>query len=144
MRSQLESALLVSQTNENKEILKRIRIRLEKKGIGWDGFHLTYFSEPPLNITFTPSIIQYYEQISHFLWQLKRVEYVLILNRRNYPLKSLPMKELYKFHVVHNHMLRFINDLQLYIMNDSINSAWKIFIKKLNNAQNLVRNYFLF
>lgn len=48
------------------------------------------------------------------------------------------MKELFKFHVVHNHMLRFINDLQLYIMSDSINSAWKIFVLKLGKAQNLV------
>lgn len=87
LRSQLESALLLSMSNENKEIVKRIRVRLDKKGIGWDGFRLTYYAESPLHITFTPATIHAYEQISHFLWQLKRVEYVLILNRRNYPLK---------------------------------------------------------
>lgn len=44
---------------------------------GWDVFCLKYQVRAPLSTLLTPPVMHLYEQISTFLWKLKRVEYTL-------------------------------------------------------------------
>ena len=87
LRSHLESALLSTGKCQSQQILRRIRVSFERKGTGWESFGLSFHTEAPLNMIFTPTIVTQYEKVSSFLWQLKRVEFALIRNRQNHPLK---------------------------------------------------------
>lgn len=87
IRSYVESALLDCSTDNDKEFVKEIKVIMDQSGTGWEDFSLIYKTEPPLNSIFTTSCIEKYKKISKFIWQLKRVEYLLIRHRQKHPLK---------------------------------------------------------
>ena len=63
------------------DVLDRLRVRKAPSAghhdRGWDVFCLKYQVRAPLSSLLTPAIMRRYEQISTFLWKVKRVEYTL-------------------------------------------------------------------
>lgn len=66
---------------DSEEITNRLTVHLlkkEKLNTGWNVFSLAYTVEPPISILFHNNCMTNgYYRIFHFLWRLKRVEFLL-------------------------------------------------------------------
>ena len=108
----------------------------------WDSYLLHYNLDYPLILFFSPSIIYQFQEIFSFIWQLKRIEFILKQNqhkKKNIAKFAYPEIEcmIHNMNLLHYKLIIFINTIMFYIMEEIIEFGWKIFTRKISNSLNL-------
>jgi len=144
----LETAVRASNAYYNdSQFLDRLDVKLLEASPGdngWDIFSLDYKVDSPINTIITPEVIQGYLKVFNFLWRLKRVEHALNTTwvqqtshkKELYTLKDI-RKDLHKCNLLRSEMLHFITNLHSYLQVEVLESEWKRFEDKINEAEDL-------
>lgn len=147
----MESAIRSTNAQfEDKEILARISVKLlepSEDETGWDIFSMDYNVDGPLDTVFRLSEGTY-QQMFHFLWRLKRVEYVLSYTWKK---QTSMLKKLHRlranFQELHtvllqcslltSEMVHYVHQVQYYILFEVMECAFESFLKKFNTATSI-------
>ncbi|CAH0386178.1 unnamed protein product [Bemisia tabaci] len=110
---------------------------------GWDVFRLEYELNGPLATIFKKNEVEY-SQLFNFLWNIKRLEYVLSKLWRNQSLinkSSILLTELKSVFVLScsliSEMVHFIHQLQYYFLTEVLETQWHEFEQVVNKAGSL-------
>jgi len=140
----------ISLTNaqfDHPDVLKAIDVRLHGMNpgdVGWDIFSLNYNVEGPLKTIFPTEVMKKYIRVFNFLLRAKRMEFNLNQNwsvMMSLKAHSREISELREVFFVSNilqfEMVHFIGQLQYYIHFEIIETSWKFFSEKVEQAKDL-------
>jgi gamma-tubulin complex component 3 len=109
---------------------------------GWDLFILDYVFSAPLTTIFSPSCTETYSRAFKFLWHLKRAEY--LCNQYTFPREVLFYQNYYelrgvfhRFQLFKHEINHFISNFLSYLIVEVVESSWKVFRKKMEQAEGL-------
>ncbi|KAI0567619.1 gamma-tubulin complex component 3 [Gracilaria domingensis] len=155
----LQSSSSFNDETDN-EILERLDVQLlsleNKSKVGWDIFSLTYrVEDAPLNTIFSVKVMDAYRLIFRFLWQLKRLDHLMVdayMNLRDlderrratsmvkgYHLK-LPTElsaVLKRLHFLRMKMTHLVHNLQHYCTVEVLEGSWSVLEREMSEADDL-------
>eukprot|EP01138_Halocafeteria_seosinensis_P009649 gb/GECG01009860.1/.p1 GENE.gb/GECG01009860.1/~~gb/GECG01009860.1/.p1 ORF type:complete len:1022 (+),score=109.43 gb/GECG01009860.1/:1-3066(+) len=138
----LEQSIQASNAQFDKEdILGRLHIKLyqESSGeTGWDIFSLTYYVTAPLTAVLTNDAMATYARLFRFLWQLKRVEYLLSNTWCRHMTAAHALRHfsvlgrvLHQCHLLRSDMINFVLALSNYVMFEVLETSWQWLVNKI-------------
>lgn len=144
----------------DQEILERLDVQLvslgEKSRVGWDLFTLTYrVEDAPLNTIFSVKVMDAYLLIFRFLWQLKRLDHLMVIAYMNLRdlderrrLRYLEIRSdlelskevnalLKRLHFLRMKMTHLVHNLQHYCTVEVLEGSWSVLEREMKEADDL-------
>ncbi|CCI48015.1 unnamed protein product [Albugo candida] len=149
LRNVFETALNASNGKfESSDILSRLDVQLLQASAGetgWDIFSLHYKLTSPINSVIDDAAMLDYQRIFHFLWRLKRVEYLLSaswskdMNLGHLIQNRLPglLSIIHACQLLRSEMIHFTRNLLSYMMFEVLETSWHKLVKDLLAAKDL-------
>lgn len=146
----LETAIRASNAQfHDLECINRLNIKLLDASTGdsgWDIFVLSYNLTSPLNAIITKIQIEEYENLFHFFWKLKRLEFSQDHQIwRNFMTYSHNLRQrfdiirpyIFKANLFNQQIIHFVSTLHNYITLEVLETQYKILLKRLEQALSL-------
>nr|CCA14880.1 gammatubulin complex component putative [Albugo laibachii Nc14] len=149
LRSVFETALNASNAKfESSDVSSRLDVQLLQASAGetgWDIFSLHYKLTSPINTVIDDIAMLDYQRIFHFLWRLKRVEYLLSgswskdMNLGHLIQNRLPgiLSIIHSCQLLRSEMIHFTRNLLSYMMFEVLETSWHKLVKDLQAAKDL-------